>query len=130
MLCFWRGAELRDSNELRRQSLPVRADRRQMTGELTHVPCEDDLPLRIQHLRGLHPGAPAGRARSRPTAKGNIALGQASPSTPWGAPVMGVNIERVMKSFIRHPPRKLQSESHSGPIAVTSFQKFERLRSA
>jgi hypothetical protein len=44
------------SNELRRQSLPVREDGRQMAGEVTDVACEDYLALRIQYVCGLYPG--------------------------------------------------------------------------
>ena len=46
----------------------------------------------------------------------------------WAAPIMGNEIERVMKTFIQYPPRKLQSETYSGPITITAFQKFEWLR--
>ena len=41
---------------------------------------------------------------------------------------MGNEIERVMKTFIEYPPRKLQSDTYSGPITITAFQKFEWLR--
>ena len=47
---------LREFDELRRQSLPVREDGRQMACEVTDVTRKDHLPLRIQHLCGLHPG--------------------------------------------------------------------------
>jgi hypothetical protein len=40
------------SNELRRQSLPVREDGRQMAGEVTDVACGDYLALRIQYVCG------------------------------------------------------------------------------
>jgi arylsulfatase len=33
-----------------------------------------------------------------------------------------------MESYIKYPPRKLQSESYSGPITITNFQKFQWLR--
>jgi arylsulfatase len=44
------------------------------------------------------------------------------------APVMGVELQRVMKTFIEYPPRKLQSESYTGPITITAFEKFSWLR--
>jgi hypothetical protein len=40
------------SNELRRQSLPLSENRRQMLHEVTEVACEDDFPLRIQYVCG------------------------------------------------------------------------------
>jgi arylsulfatase len=46
----------------------------------------------------------------------------------WMAPVMGVELQRVMKTFIEYPPRKLQSESYTGPITITAFEKFSWLR--
>jgi len=33
-----------------------------------------------------------------------------------------------MESYVKYPPRKLQSESYSGPITITNYQKFQWLR--
>jgi arylsulfatase len=46
----------------------------------------------------------------------------------WVAPLMGAEVQRVVKSFLQYPPRKLQSESYSGPITISAFQKFEWIR--
>ena len=46
----------------------------------------------------------------------------------WMAPVMGVELQRVMKTFLEYPPRKLQSETYTGPITITAFEKFSWLR--
>jgi len=46
----------------------------------------------------------------------------------WMAPVMGIELQRVMKTFLDYPPRKLQSETYTGPITITAFQKFSWLR--
>jgi len=46
----------------------------------------------------------------------------------WMAPVMGKEIERVMKTFIEYPPRKMQSETYSGPITISAYEKFSWLR--
>jgi len=46
----------------------------------------------------------------------------------WMAPIMGQEIERVMKTFVQYPPRKMQSETYTGPITISSFQKFAWLR--
>ena len=37
-------------------------------------------------------------------------------------------VKALMESYIKYPPRKLQSESYSGPITITNFQKFQWLR--
>jgi arylsulfatase A-like enzyme len=46
----------------------------------------------------------------------------------WIAPIMGERVKALMESYIKYPPRKLQSESYSGPITITNFQKFQWLR--
>ena len=46
----------------------------------------------------------------------------------WIAPIMGERVKSLMESYIKYPPRKLQSEGYSGPITITNVQKFEWLR--
>jgi arylsulfatase len=46
----------------------------------------------------------------------------------WAAPIMSEELNRVMKTFIQYPPRKLQSEGYTGPITISAYQKFEWLR--
>jgi arylsulfatase len=46
----------------------------------------------------------------------------------WLAPMMGEELNKVMKSFIQYPPRKLQSAGYDGPITISAYQKFEWLR--
>jgi arylsulfatase A-like enzyme len=46
----------------------------------------------------------------------------------WVAPIMGSEIQRVMKTFLQYPPRKQQSDSYSGPITISAFEKFSWLR--
>jgi arylsulfatase len=46
----------------------------------------------------------------------------------WVAPVMHEELQKVMKSFIDYPPRKLQSEGYTGPITISAYEKFEWLR--
>jgi arylsulfatase A-like enzyme len=46
----------------------------------------------------------------------------------WLAPVMGQELERVMKTFIEYPPRKLQSDGYTGPITISAYEKFGWLR--
>jgi arylsulfatase len=41
---------------------------------------------------------------------------------------MGEELNKVMKSFVEYPPRKLQSEGYTGPITISAYQKFEWLR--
>ena len=46
----------------------------------------------------------------------------------WMAPVMGQELERVMKTFVQYPPRKMQSDTYSGPITISAWEKFSWLR--
>jgi arylsulfatase A-like enzyme len=46
----------------------------------------------------------------------------------WLAPVMQTELQRVMKTFIDHPPRKLQSDGYTGPITISAYEKFGWLR--
>lgn len=33
-----------------------------------------------------------------------------------------------MKSYVRYPPRKLQSEVYAGPLTLTRYRRFEYVR--
>jgi len=33
-----------------------------------------------------------------------------------------------MQTYLKYPPRKLQSEGYTGPITVSQYQRFEFLR--
>jgi arylsulfatase len=46
----------------------------------------------------------------------------------WIAPIMNQELQGVMKTFLEYPPRKLQSEAYSGPINISTFQRFEWFR--
>jgi arylsulfatase len=46
----------------------------------------------------------------------------------WVAPVMNSSVKELMKTYVKYPPRKLQSEGYSGPITLSNYQKFEWLR--
>ncbi|MCX6915401.1 MAG: arylsulfatase, partial [Verrucomicrobia bacterium] len=46
----------------------------------------------------------------------------------WLAPVMQTELQRVMKTFIEYPPRKLQSDGYTGPITISAYEKFGWLR--
>jgi hypothetical protein len=41
---------------------------------------------------------------------------------------MGEELQKVMKTYIQYPPRKLQSDGYDGPITISNYQKFEWLR--
>jgi arylsulfatase len=46
----------------------------------------------------------------------------------WTLVTINEEVRKLMKTYIQHPPRKLQSEVYTGPITITNFQKFEWVR--
>jgi len=39
-------------------------------------------------------------------------------------------VNALMKTYLKYPPRKLQSESYSGPITLTQWERFQYVRDA
>jgi arylsulfatase A-like enzyme len=46
----------------------------------------------------------------------------------WFTPVINQQITDIMKTYVQYPPRKLQSESYSGPMTLTQYQRFQYIR--
>jgi arylsulfatase A-like enzyme len=46
----------------------------------------------------------------------------------WVLVTIGDEIKELMKTYVKYPPRKLQSESYSGPITLTNYQRFQFIR--
>ncbi len=46
----------------------------------------------------------------------------------WMGVVMGEEINKLMKTYVQYPPRKLQSLGYTGPITISNYQKFEWVR--
>lgn len=46
----------------------------------------------------------------------------------WYLPVVNEEITKLMKTYVDYPPRPLQSESYSGPINLTQYQRFQSVR--
>ena len=38
------------------------------------------------------------------------------------------SIKDLMKTYVKYPPRKLQSETYTGPITLSSYQRFKYVR--
>lgn len=41
---------------------------------------------------------------------------------------ISASIEKLMKTYIKYPPRKLQSETYTGPITISNYQRFKWVR--
>ena len=46
----------------------------------------------------------------------------------WTMVIFSQSIEKLMKTYIQYPPRKLQSMTCDGPIEISKYQKFQWLR--
>jgi hypothetical protein len=46
----------------------------------------------------------------------------------WVMITISAEIKELMKTYIKYPPRKIQSESYTGPITISQCQRFQYLR--
>lgn len=46
----------------------------------------------------------------------------------WTLVTINEAIKNKVKSYVNYPPRKLQSETYTGPITLSNYQKFEWVR--
>jgi arylsulfatase A-like enzyme len=46
----------------------------------------------------------------------------------WLGPVMGHELKEFMATYIKYPPRKVQSTGYEGPITITNYQKLNWVR--
>jgi arylsulfatase A-like enzyme len=48
----------------------------------------------------------------------------------WVLVTISAAIKDLMKTYVQYPPRKLQSESYSGPITISQYERFQYIRDA
>jgi hypothetical protein len=46
----------------------------------------------------------------------------------WTLVTFNEAITKLMKTYIKYPPRKLQSETYTGPITISRYQRFKNVR--
>ena len=46
----------------------------------------------------------------------------------WVMITVSDSIKKLMATYVKYPPRKLQSESYSGPVTLTNYQRFQWVR--
>jgi arylsulfatase len=46
----------------------------------------------------------------------------------WTLVTINAAVKELMKTYVQHPPRKLQSEVYTGPITLTQYQRFQHVR--
>ena len=48
----------------------------------------------------------------------------------WTMVTISDAIKELMKTYVQYPPRKLQSESYSGPVTLTDYERYQSVREA
>ena len=48
----------------------------------------------------------------------------------WTLVTISAAIKDLMKTYVQYPPRKLQSETYTGPITLSGYQRFKYVREA
>ena len=43
----------------------------------------------------------------------------------WAVVPANESVEKLMKTYVQYPPRKLQSETYTGPITISGYEKFK-----
>jgi hypothetical protein len=46
----------------------------------------------------------------------------------WTMVTISSAIQDLMKTYVKYPPRKLQSESYTGPLTLSQYEKFQHYR--
>jgi arylsulfatase len=46
----------------------------------------------------------------------------------WTMVTISEAIKGLMKTYVQYPPRKLQSESYTGPITLSEYERFQHIR--
>jgi arylsulfatase A-like enzyme len=46
----------------------------------------------------------------------------------WTLVTINAAIQKLMKSYAQYPPRPVQSESYTGPITISRYQRFQNVR--
>jgi arylsulfatase A-like enzyme len=46
----------------------------------------------------------------------------------WMGVVMGEELKKLMATYVKYPPRKMQSVGYTGPITISNYERFEWVR--
>jgi len=46
----------------------------------------------------------------------------------WTMVTISDAIKELMKTYLKYPPRKLQSETYTGPITISQYERFQNIR--
>ncbi|MEJ8855593.1 arylsulfatase [Variovorax robiniae] len=48
----------------------------------------------------------------------------------WTLVTINAAVKELMQTYVKYPPRKLQSEAYSGPITLSQYERFQHIRDA
>jgi arylsulfatase len=48
----------------------------------------------------------------------------------WALVTINAAIQDLMKTYVQYPPRKPQSETYTGPITLSQYERFQFVRDA
>jgi hypothetical protein len=46
----------------------------------------------------------------------------------WTMVTISESIKKLMQTYVKYPPRKLQSESYTGPLTLSEYERFQNVR--
>ncbi|WP_254510642.1 arylsulfatase [Anatilimnocola floriformis] len=46
----------------------------------------------------------------------------------WTMITISSEIKKLMQTYVKYPPRKAQSESYTGPVTISNYEKFQHVR--
>ena len=46
----------------------------------------------------------------------------------WTLVTINSAIKDLMKTYVQYPPRKIQSETYTGPITISQYERFQNVR--
>ena len=46
----------------------------------------------------------------------------------WTMVTISAAIKDLMKTYVKYPPRKVQSESYAGPVTLSQYEQSQNLR--
>ena len=46
----------------------------------------------------------------------------------WMGVVMGEELQKIMATYVKYPPRKMQSVGYTGPITLSNYERFQWVR--
>jgi hypothetical protein len=46
----------------------------------------------------------------------------------WAMVSINAEIKELMQTYLKYPPRKIQSETYTGPITISQYERFKHVK--